>query len=158
MTSLTATIMTQYFSGWVTAWGQRVNLGSSLTVPLLSSLHTVNQHYIDLSPPPATSTQLHLFFADQLHTHIFTHTHSSVLYRASSREETNHCSFYSISFHLLWATDVWCDFCQCVDVFTVCPAIIFVPLSDSHRKKGEKERKEIKRQGNSEEGTRTVAN
>ncbi len=136
-----------------------MNLGSSLTVPLLSSLHTVNQHYIDLSPPPATSTQLHLFFADQLHTHIFTHTHSSVLYRAKQQRRNQSLfilfDFFPISCEQLTSDVIFANVWMC---FTVCPAIIFVPLSDSHRKKGEKERKEIKRQGNSEKGTRTVAN
>lgn len=113
--------------------GQRVNHGSSLTEPLLSSLHTVNQH--SYRPPRATSTQLHLFFADQLHTHIHTHTRVFCI-EQSSREDTNHCSFNSMSFPSLvsnWGLMWFLPMCGCV---SVCPAIIFIPLSDSHRKKG----------------------
>lgn len=137
-----------------------MNLGSSLTVPLLSSLHTVNQHSYRSLPPRLPHRLSYSCSLLTSCTHTYSHTHTQVFcIEQSSREETNHCSFYSISFVIsceqLTSDVIFANVWMC---FTVCPAIILVPLSDSHRKKGEKERKQIKRQGNSEEGTRTVVN
>ncbi len=114
--------------------GQRVNLGSSLTVPLLSSLHTVNQHSYRSLPPACHIDSVTLVLCWPA-AHTYSHTHTRVFcIEQSSREETNHCSFYSISFHLceqLTSDVIFANVWMC---FTVCPAIIFVPLSDSQKK------------------------
>ncbi len=111
--------------------GQRVNHGSSLTVPLLSSLHTVNQHsYRHPPPPPHRLSYTCSLLTSCTHTHI--HTHSSVLYRAKQQRRYQSLfisfDFFPISCEQLRSDVIFANVWMCFSL----PCI----YSDSHRKKG----------------------